>query len=157
MSGGVAFRPAARAELAGIVALLADDDLGRAREDADDPAYASAFAEIEADANNEILVGVAPSGEIIACLQLTLLPGLTRRGARRALIEAVRVARHARGQGVGASLMRFAMARAAARGASLAQLTSDATRGRAHVFYARLGFAPSHLGFKRGLTAEDAR
>jgi len=122
---GVAFRVAARDDLAQVVALLADDDLGRGREDANDPVYAQAFARIEADANNEILVGVAETGEIVACLQLTLIPGLTRRGATR--------------------------------GASLAQLTSDATRGRAHAFYARLGFAPSHLGFKRALTQEDAR
>ena len=41
--------------------------------------------------------------------------------------------------------------RARAAGCALLQLTSNATRDRALAFYTRLGFTPSHIGFKRDL------
>lgn len=144
---GVLFRLAVAPDLSGIVALLSDDDLGRGREGADLSPYARAFAAIEADPNNEIWVG-EQAGRVVACLQLTFIPGLSRAGAWRANIESVRVARELRGKGVGAAFLRAAHARAAERGARLAQLTSDARRADAHRFYERLGYAPSHTGFK---------
>jgi GNAT superfamily N-acetyltransferase len=72
-------------------------------------------------------------------------------GARRAQIEAVRVAAGRRGAGIGEALIRDAIARARDAGCSLVQLTTDRQRSDAHRFYERLGFVPSHIGMKLAL------
>ncbi|OWO94763.1 GNAT family N-acetyltransferase [Rhizobium esperanzae] len=56
-----------------------------------------------------------------------------------------------RGQGIGAGMMEFAISEAKGRGVRLVQLTSNSLRKDAHRFYERLGFKPSHLGFKMAL------
>ncbi|QDL93023.1 GNAT family N-acetyltransferase [Paroceanicella profunda] len=143
-------RIATEAELPAIVALLADDDLGRGREDTGTPlapAYLAGFRAIAADPNQELLV-TGPEGAPTACLQLSYIPGVSRRGAWRGLIEGVRVSAGARGAGLGRAIILEAVERCRARGCSLVQLTSDASRTRAHAFYERLGFEGSHLGFK---------
>lgn len=142
-----AFRVATRDDLPAIVALLADDALRREADPASLDAYDKGFAAIEASPDNEIIIGER-EGAVIACLQLTLIPGLSRGGASRALIEAVRVASSLRGRRIGEALIGFALDRARAKGARLAQLTSDARRPDAHRFYERLGFSASHTGFK---------
>lgn len=149
---GLVCRRATRAELPRLLELLADDDLGRVREagDRDDPCYANAFAAIDADPNQLLLVG-EHGGRVSAMLQLTFIPGLSRRGAWRANIESVRVARERRGCGVGGWLIGHALDRARERACGLAQLASDKRRVAAHRFYGRLGFAASHEGFKRPL------
>lgn len=76
------------------------------------------------------------------------MPGLTRGGTLRMLVEGVRVGSAARGSGLGAALMEWAHEQARARGASLVQLTSDKRRPEAHRFYERLGYVASHEGFK---------
>jgi GNAT superfamily N-acetyltransferase len=146
---GLVCRRATRADLPRLLELLADDDLGRNREAAggDDPAYARAFATIDADANQSLLVG-EQDGYVIAMLQLTFIPGLSRRGAWRANIESVRVARTLRGRGIGAWMIEQALQEARAFGCRFAQLTSDKRRTAAHRFYGRLGFLASHEGFK---------
>lgn len=143
-------RPASEADLPAIVALLADDVLGRTREDPRlplDPAYLSAFRAIAADPNQIQLVADT-AGQILGTLQLTIIPGLSRKGRIRGQIEGVRVAGTARGQGLGETLIRHAIGLAADRGCSLVQLTTDLTRKDAHRFYERLGFTGSHLGMK---------
>jgi GNAT superfamily N-acetyltransferase len=87
-------------------------------------------------------------GEVVGTLQLSLLPGLSRRGALRAQIEGVRVARTARGLGLGPVLMGWAIEEARRRGCVLVQLTSDKARPDAHRFYDRLGFVATHEGYK---------
>ena len=148
------FRRAVRADLPRLLALLADDALGKNREAADssEPVYSAAFDVIDRDLNQYLLVGEM-NGEVVAMLQLTFIPGLSRRAAWRANIEAVRVASRLRGQGVGARLMAEAHAIARSRGCKLAQLTSDRQRADAHRFYERLGYTPSHTGFKLPLEA----
>ena len=144
------FRAAREDDLAAIIAMLADDDLGRGRETRGEqlsPAYLRAFAEITASPDSRIVVAER-DGAIVGCLQLTVVPGLSRQGARRGLIEAVRVASAARGGGIGEALMHHAIALAKAAGCRLVQLTSDKRRTRAHEFYRRLGFEASHEGFK---------
>ena len=144
------FRDATIAELAAIVALIADDQLGAQREDAGPPlpqAYLDAFAAIEADPNQRLVVAVAADA-IIATAQLSFLPGLARRGAWRMQIEAVRVASSHRGHGIGREFMQWCIQQARDRGCTLVQLTSDATRTRAHAFYTSLGFTDSHVGLK---------
>ncbi|MCY1032281.1 GNAT family N-acetyltransferase [Corallococcus sp. BB11-1] len=149
----VTFRLATAADLPVILALLADDAIARSRTgylEEPVPAVRAAFDEIAADPNNELVVGVR-EGEVIATLQLTYIPGLSRGGMRRALVEAVRVRSDLRGQRIGELLMQDAMARARAQGCGLMQLTTDKRRLEAHRFYARLGFEASHEGMKRPL------
>jgi len=144
-------RRAVADDVAAIVALLADDQLGASRETPDDlTPYRRAFAVIDADPREELVVAER-AGEVVGTLQLTLLPGLSRRGATRAQIEGVRVASSERGSGLGTELIAWAVAEATRRGCHLVQLTSDASRTDAHRFYERLGFVPSHIGFKRTL------
>jgi GNAT superfamily N-acetyltransferase len=146
----VILREAARADLSAIVALLADDDVARGREGAEAAAYEAAFARIRASGSTTVIVG-EEGGRIVATYQLSLLPGLSRGGATRALIEGVRVAADLRGGGRGRLLMADAERRARSGGASVLQLTTDQRRERAHRFYEACGFTATHLGFKRGL------
>ena len=144
-------RTATAADLPPLVSLYADDDLGRTREAAEpDPAYLDAFAAIDADPNHLLAVGEI-DGVIAATLLLSFLPGLSRHGAWRAQIEAMRVAREMRGQGLGQEMLDWAIAAARERGCALVQLTSDRQRSAAHRFYERAGFTPSHIGFKMDL------
>jgi ribosomal protein S18 acetylase RimI-like enzyme len=148
----LSFRRARRDDLPRLLALLADDALGKNREavGTSDPVYSAAFDVIDRDHNQLLLVGER-AGEVIAMLQLTFIPGLSRRGAWRANIESVRVASELRGQGIGARLMDEAHQIARKRGCRLAQLTSDKQRPEAHRFYERLGYTASHTGFKFAL------
>ena len=133
--------------------MLADDPLGATREDFADPlpdSYTAAFAAIAADPRNELMVAVR-GDSVVGCLQLTFIPGLSRRGAERAQIESVRVARRERGRGLGRQLFEWAIVRARTRGCALVQLTTDKTRPDAHRFYETLGFAASHDGMKLAL------
>jgi GNAT superfamily N-acetyltransferase len=134
-----------------IVAMLADDHLGRRRENLAHPApYRRAFEAIDADPN-QFLAVAEDAGEVVGTLQLTFVPGLSRQGATRAIVEAVRVRSDRRGGGLGATLVKWATEEARQRGCALVQLTSDASRSQAHRFYLRLGFEQSHLGFKLAL------
>jgi ribosomal protein S18 acetylase RimI-like enzyme len=144
----VTFRRATAADLPAIVAMLAADSLGSGRESPDDLApYQAAFARVEADPDQHQIVAER-AGEVVGTLQLTVIPGLSRRGATRTSIEAVRVRADQRGTGLGTALMEHAIAESRRLGASLVQLTSDSSRTDAHRFYERLGFTGSHLGFK---------
>ncbi|MEU7616079.1 GNAT family N-acetyltransferase [Micromonospora rifamycinica] len=144
----VILREAVRADLPAVLALLADDVLGRAREHPEvDEAYERAFADITADPRNQQVVAER-AGEVVGCLQLTYIPGLGRHGAERALVEAVRVRSDLRGQGVGETMMSWVVDQARRRGCGLVQLTTDKSRTGAHRFYQRLGFVASHEGMK---------
>ncbi|KUL34078.1 GNAT family acetyltransferase [Streptomyces sp. NRRL F-4489] len=144
-------RRAAEADLPAIVAMLADDPLGASRESPDDlTPYRAAFATVAADPHQHLVVA-EQDGRVVGTLQLTVIPGLSRRGATRSLIEAVRVHADERGTGLGTVLIEWAVAESRKLGCRLVQLTSDATRTDAHRFYERLGFEASHLGFKLSL------
>ena len=149
----ITIRPARREDVRAIVALLADDPLGQTREDDTDPlpeAYWRAFDAIAEQSGNFLLVA-ASGGAVTGCLQLTIIPGLSRRGMKRGLIEAVRIGAAGRGQGLGERLVRHAIEIARTEGCGLVQLTSDRSRADAHRFYKRLGFAASHVGMKLAL------
>jgi GNAT superfamily N-acetyltransferase len=143
-------RPARREEIPTLVALFTDDELGRTREGAPLETYLSAFDAIERDENNTLYV-LDIGREVSGCAQLTVIPGLGRRGAKRAQIEAVRVASHLRGQGLGRWMIGELVAVARQKGCRLVQLTSDKRRAEAHRFYGSLGFVASHEGFKLSL------
>lgn len=135
--------------------MLSNDDIARSRgpvsEEADEAVW-RAFEQIDADPNNELVVG-EETGEVIATCQLTFIPGLSRGGAARMTIEAVRVRSDRRGGGRGRALMEFALDRARDRGCVIAQLTTDKRRTDAQRFYVSLGFVATHEGMKLSLPA----
>lgn len=152
------FRPATEDDVAAIVALLADDGLGRGRENPSlplDRRYLDAFAALDADPN-QLLVVAERDGAVTGCLQLTFIPGLSRLGMWRGQIEAVRVAASERGTGLGGAMVEWAIERCRERGCGLVQLTTDKTRADAHRFYERLGFVASHEGMKLSLAPPPA-
>ncbi|GGO43521.1 GNAT family acetyltransferase [Streptomyces lasiicapitis] len=138
-------------DIPAIVAMLAHDPLGAQRESPDDlTPYLPAFERLAADPNQHLVVAVR-EGRVVGTLQLTIVPGLSRQGATRSIIEAVRVHADERGGGLGTRFIEWAVEESRRQGCQLVQLTSDATRTDAHRFYERLGFTASHVGFKMQL------
>ncbi|EGX60717.1 hypothetical protein SZN_06329 [Streptomyces zinciresistens K42] len=149
--GDLEIRPATADDIPAIVGMLADDPLGARRESPDDlTPYLAALERISGDPHQHLVVAVR-EGRVIGTLQLTVIPGLSRRGATRSLIEAVRIHAEERGTGLGSRLIEWAAAESRRQGCQLVQLTSDRSRTDAHRFYERLGFIPSHTGFKLSL------
>ncbi len=146
----VVFREATRADVPAVLDLLEDDRLGAAREGADLDHYLKAFDAMAAEGGNALIVGER-DGIVVATYQLTFIAGLSLRATRRAQVESVRVASDLRGGGIGEAMLADAEARALAAGCGLMQLTMNATRADARRFYERIGFEPSHVGFKKAL------
>ncbi|MET9465341.1 GNAT family N-acetyltransferase [Streptomyces sp. NPDC006544] len=141
-------RPATEEDLQAIVALLADDPLGATRESTDDlTPYVAALKRLTDDPHQHVVVAVR-AGRVVGTLQLTIVPGLSRKGSTRSIIEGVRVHADERGSGLGTRFVEWAIERSRAENCQLVQLTSDVSRTDAHRFYERLGFAASHVGFK---------
>ncbi|MEU8958907.1 GNAT family N-acetyltransferase [Streptomyces sp. NPDC048518] len=146
--GDLEIRPATAADLPAIVGMLADDPLGAARESPDDLApYVTAFELLAADPNQHLVVAER-EGRVVGTLQLTIIPGLSRKGATRSIIEGVRIHAEERGSGLGTRFIEWAVEESRRHNCQLVQLTSDASRTDAHRFYERLGFSASHVGFK---------
>jgi GNAT superfamily N-acetyltransferase len=147
----VALRPARREDVTALIELIAADQLGGSRDgvrdEADLTAYEQAFEAISADPAHILLVA-EQAGQVVGTMQLSFLPGLARRGALRAQIEAVRVAESTRRSGLGAAMLTWAIEESRRRGCALVQLTTDKARTDAHRFYQRLGFVASHEGMK---------
>jgi GNAT superfamily N-acetyltransferase len=154
--GPVELREARKSDVPALVALIAADQLGATRDgvrdEADLAAYEQAFDAMDGDPAH-ILIVAESAGEVVGTMQLSFLPGLARRGALRAQIEAVRVAESERGSGLGAAMVRWAIEESRRRGCALVQLASDKSRLDAHRFYERLGFVASHEGMKLKLRA----
>lgn len=149
----IMFRRAEAADLPAIVAMLADDSLGKSREDPGWPLaseYEAAFDAISSD-HNQLLVVAIMRGDIVATIQLSFIPGMTRRGAWRGQIEGVRVVKSARSLRIGTRMLEWAIAQCRARGCRIVQLTTDKSRTDAHRLYRRLGFEASHDGYKLAL------
>lgn len=156
MRDEVVFRRATRDDLVAIVGLLADDELGAERESADLGPYEAAFAEIDGDPRHLLVVGDL-DGEVVACLQATLLPCLTHGGRRRAQFEGVRVSERHRGRGVGAALLAWSVDWARREGCGVVQLTTDTRRADARRFYEQAGFVATHEGLKLPLDPPTKR
>ncbi|EHK66169.1 GNAT family N-acetyltransferase [Achromobacter arsenitoxydans] len=147
------FRRARLADLPAIVAMLADDALGAAREDASvplNPSYTAAFGAIQQDPN-QFLAVVEQDAQVVGCLQLSFIPGLSRLGLWRGQIESVRIASSYRGAGLGRAMFEWAIEQCRAQGCGLVQLTTDRARPDARRFYESLGFTASHDGMKLNL------
>jgi GNAT superfamily N-acetyltransferase len=146
-SGTATLRRASRADVPAIVGLLAEDELGTGGDAPDElETYLRAFDAIDADPAH-LLVAAERNGAVVGTLQLTVVPGLARRGALRGQLEAVHVRSDLRGGGLGSAMVTWAVGEARRRGCGLVQLTSQKRRTDAHRFYERLGFARSHEGF----------
>ena len=144
------FREARLDDLAALVEMLADDELGQTRELPGTPlkdGYMAAFESIQNDPNNELIV-CESDGQLLGMLQISFIPYLTYLGSWRALIEGVRVVSSHRGEGIGAKLFGWAIQRAREKGCLIVQLTSDKKRPDAIRFYKKLGFRASHEGMK---------
>jgi GNAT superfamily N-acetyltransferase len=149
----LSYRDATEADLPAIVGLLADDELGAAREDATMPlasTYFQAFKAIEATPYQRLLVAL-DNGSVVGTMQLLLIPAVSRRGSWRGQIEAVRIASHLRGGGLGEAFVRWAIEQCHLAGCVSVQLTSDSKRIAAHRFWRKVGFQPTHVGFKINL------
>lgn len=143
-------RRADAADLPAIVAMLADDMLGKSRDDASlplDPVYEQAFLDIDGDPRQFLAVATL-DGDVVGTLQLTFIPGLSQKGMWRGLVEAVRICADRRGQGFGRELMIWAISECRARGCRVVQLATNKQRTDAHRFYEKLGFTGSHCGYK---------
>ncbi len=148
-------RRATCADLAAIVDMLVDDVIGKSREDGSRPLnrkYIAAFEAIEAD-RNQFLMVVEEAGEVVGCLQLSFIPGLSRLGMWRGQVEGVRIKSSKRGSGLGHKMFDWAIAECRAKGCELMQLAMDKTRSDSLRFYESLGFKASHEGMKLDLTA----
>jgi ribosomal protein S18 acetylase RimI-like enzyme len=147
-TGSVSVRPARREDVAAIVAMLADDHLGRGRERVEDPlpaCYVDGFERVARDPNLTLVVAES-EGRVVGCLQLAILAGLSSQGGTRGLLQDVRVASDCRSRGIGEQLVQWAVTEAKARGCNLVELLTHQTRADAQRFYKRLGFAASHVG-----------
>jgi GNAT superfamily N-acetyltransferase len=150
----IRMRRATRADVATIVALLADDARSGEAEEVSDPpalAYLEAFARVDAEARSLLAVAEADDGAVVGTLQLTFIPGLSNRGGELALLSAVRIAASQRGQGLGGQMVGWAIDEARRRGCGIIELLSHASRTDAQRFYERLGFARSHVGMRLAL------
>jgi GNAT superfamily N-acetyltransferase len=145
------FRKATKNDVSAIVEMIADDELGKTRENFQIPLpseYLIAFEKINSDANQELVVVENENSEIIGTLQLSFIQYLTYRGGIRAQIEAVRIRKDKRGIGIGKTMFEWAINRAKEKNAHLLQLTTDKKRPKAIKFYEELGFIQSHEGMK---------
>ena len=151
--GPISIRHATAADLPAISAMFASDTLG-GHGDSSEPQFAGlyrdAFDRIDASPNDTLYVAER-DGEVLGTFQTTLVTTLTGKGSSSLIVEAVHTRHDCRGQGVGEAMIRHAIADGREKGVRLVQLTSNATRLDAHRFYARLGFSPSHIGFKMKL------
>lgn len=150
------FRKALETDLPTIVRMLTDDELGRTRENSigDLSPYRKAFLDIDADPNQFLSVAES-DGHVVGTLQLTFISGLSRGGAKRGQIEAVRVVRGRRDEGIGRAMFNWAIEQCRAQNCALVQLTTDMARPDAHRFYDSLGFEASHVGYKLQLGARQ--
>lgn len=144
------YRQAEVQDLPAIVQMLADDDLGKTRENPTlplDEKYLKAFQEINQDADNELIV-VELEDEIVGTFQLTYIPSLSFKGTTRMQVESVRVIAKHRGKGLGSQFFAWIINRAQTKNCGMIQLSTNNARPDAHRFYEKLGFKGSHLGMK---------
>lgn len=149
-------RKATEADLLAVVQMLADDQLGSTRECADAPLalyYREAFARMERQEGNDLYVAIK-DGQVIGCMQLTFIAGISRKGMTRCQIEGVRVSTKVRAGGIGKAMIRYAIDLSRGQGCGLVQLTTDSKRKDAHRFYEDLGFIASHVGMKLDLLSD---
>jgi GNAT superfamily N-acetyltransferase len=149
----IVVREAHEGDLRALIALFAADPIGGHGDTLAPeayPEYLKAFKAIAASPDQTLYVAER-AGEVVGTFQTMITTSLTGRGSSSMIIEAVQTRDDVRGQGIGALMIEFCIVEAKRRNVRLVQLTSNAARKDAHRFYERLGFRPSHLGFKMAL------
>lgn len=146
----VIFREATADDLPEVIRLIRQDARNVTISSDDMALFQRSWENMQKNCTNRLFVGVA-GDRVVATYQLAVIHGVSLSAARRGQIESVRVDAELRSSGIGAQLMADAEARARDAGCDLMQLTTDSSRLRAHAFYERLGYKPSHLGFKKPL------
>jgi len=142
----LAIRPAARAEVADVLALYQQADLDRETLPLDQAQ--ALFDRIQGYPDYDLMVACTPEGGIVGTYLLLIMDKLGHLGAPAAVVDDVAVAADRQGQGIGTAMMRDAMARARMRGCYKLMLSSNLNRERAHRFYEKLGFTQHGLSFE---------
>ncbi len=108
-----------------------------------DSSYAPRLRELGADGSGQVLVAVGPDGQLVGTVMLMPWPdgGNVVNGPGEAEIRALAVRPHARGQGLGRSLLAAVLARAGQQGVSQLLLLTQPEMRAAHHLYAEAGFA----------------
>jgi len=143
-------RKAKKEDLAKLIELLSDDELGSKREGCfkqNKESYEKAFKLIDQD-SNQYLMAVFEDGELVGTCHATLVPSITYMGKPRCAIEALRVFSNKRSRGIGHWIIREAINWGRANNAKIFQLTADKKRARVQKFYESLGFVHTHHGYK---------
>jgi GNAT superfamily N-acetyltransferase len=147
---GLVIRPADEVDLGRIVELLVLGVVPGGPPSTEDPhdlgPYRAALHDI-VGSGGAVLVAER-AGEVVGVCQLIVFRHLQAHGGLCAEVESMHVHPDHRNGGVGAALLGEAIARARGLGCYRVQLTSNSARPDAHRFYERLGFVPSHIGFK---------
>ncbi len=153
MNGKIIFRKAIKADLPAIIALHEADEVGGhgdAWTPENIPAYEMAMDALLADPGEHLFVA-EEQGAVIGSMIATVLVELTGRGQPHILFRSIQIAPTHRSRGIGAAMMAYVEEESRQGGAVVAELTSNIKRKDAHRFYDRLGYAQSHLGFKKKL------
>ncbi|HEV2427496.1 MAG TPA: GNAT family N-acetyltransferase [Acidimicrobiales bacterium] len=146
----VVVRGVERHEVSAAVRVIEAGSLHPGAESPDDVVPYWAAVEETRAAGGDVLVAV-DAGEVVGVAQVVVFAHLQRTGGRCAEVESVHVRADRRGEGIGAALLARAEALARERGCYRIQLTSNVVRTDAHRFYGRLGYEPTHVGFKKYL------
>ncbi len=149
----VLIRDARPDDLSAVVGLHAADAVGGHGDvwtEETRPLYEAALRRLVDHPDHAVFVA-EHEGAVVGSFILSILPGLTGRGAVHAELRSVQVRAELRSLGIGARMVAHAEAEARRRGASVIELTSNLKRLDAHRFYERLGYAKSHAGFKKRL------
>jgi GNAT superfamily N-acetyltransferase len=144
-------RRARRDELEPLLHLLAQDVIRDKPEELGPPIpqrYVDAFEAIDRSEHQQLIVAEL-EGRLVGTLTLNFVRYLSFGGTEAAIVENVRVDAAHRSRGIGEAMMQWANDEALRRGATRIQLTSNTQRLDAHRFYERLGYTPSHVGFKK--------
>ena len=146
-------REAVEEDIKAVVNLLANDELGKHRENEKNieiSNYISAFKKIKADPNNFLYVACLDM-EIVGTFQLTFIQNMTYKGAIRAQIEAVRIKNTYQNKKLGTKMINWIIDKSREEGAAMLQLSSNKMRQEAIRFYEKMGFEASHVGMKHFL------
>jgi predicted N-acetyltransferase YhbS len=147
---GVNIRAAREGDLRRVVELLRllHKSPDRGPPSAEKSGAAQAWKEMLGDPRRTVLVA-EERNQVIATLDLLIVPNLTSQASPWALVENMVVAPTHRRRGIGRALIREVLARAEAAGAYKVQLLSHRDREEAHAFYTALGFDASAEGFRQ--------
>lgn len=149
MSDALTIRPAAEADLPGVLSLYAQPAL-------DDgvvlplPEAAAILARFARYPDYTLYVA-EEGGVVVGTFAMLIMDNLGHLGAPSAVIEDVAVSPERQGGGLGQAMMRRALDIARDKGCYKAILSSNLKRERAHAFYDQLGFERHGYSFRTGL------